>query len=260
MGDTGMTNDVTAPEPILRRVADEEAVAREAADEIARVARTTVAARGRMTLALTGGSTPKRLYALLADPGAPYRTSIPWERIDAFFGDDRHVPPDHPDSNYRMARETLLDHVPMGSVHRMRGEDPAEAAATSYEAELERRFGLVVTRDPPPRFDLVLLGLGTDAHVASLFPGNPALDELQRWVVAPLVEEVGAYRITLTLPVLNAAREVLFLVAGAHKEDAMAKVFAPARGAVPPPAARVRPDAGALVWIADEAAAARVPT
>lgn len=242
---------------VLRRVANEEEVALKGAEEIARVAAEAISARGTFTIALTGGATPRRLYELLASPAAGYRAGVPWARTHAFFGDERHVPPDHADSNYRMAREALLDHVELGSVHRMRGEEPdAEAAAVAYEAELESFFGVRAARDAPPRFDLVLLGLGEDAHVASLFPGSAALEERRRWVVAPYAEHLGTHRITLTLPVLNAGREVLFLVSGARKAQALAKVFAPAAGISEAPAARVRPASGELIWLVDAAAAA----
>jgi 6-phosphogluconolactonase len=241
--------------PVLVRVPDAEAVAHAAAEEVAREASRAVALRGAFTLALAGGSTPRRLYALLADGGAPFRGRIPWDRTHVFFGDERPVPADHPDSNYRMAREALLDHVAVASVHRIRGEDPA--AADAYEAELRRFFGIPPGGEPP-RLDLVLLGLGPDGHTASLFPGTPALDEAVRWVVSPFVARIGSRRTTLTLVVLNRARRVLFLVSGAGKAAAVARVLTPAPGAEPSPAARVRPDGGA-VWIVDDAAAALGP-
>ncbi len=242
-------------------LADAEAVARAAAEEIVGAAARAIEERGRFTVALTGGSTPRRTYALLADPRAPYRDRLAWDATDVFFGDERHVPPDHPDSNFRMAHEALLARVAAGSVHRMRGEESrAEEAAASYEAELRRFFGLLAPDDPPPRLDLVLLGLGPDGHAASLFPGSAALDERRRWVVAPFVERLGVHRITLTLPVLDAAREVLFIVSGAAKADALAQVLAPAPRSTPPPAARVRPEQGELRWIVDRAAASRLPS
>jgi len=241
-------------------VADAEAVARAAAEEIVEAGSRAIEERGRFTVALAGGSTPRRTYELLADPAAPFGERLRWDGTHAFFGDERHVPPDHPDSNYRMAREALLDRVAMASVHRMHGEErQAAAAAASYEAELRRFFGLASAGDAPPRLDLVLLGLGPDGHTASLFPGSAALDERRRWAVAPFVERLGAHRITLTLPVLDRTREVLFLVSGAEKADALAQVLTPAPGSAPPPAARVRPERGALVWIVDRAAASRVP-
>jgi 6-phosphogluconolactonase len=241
---------MSAPE--VRRVAGAEEVARAAAEEVAAAAAHAVAARGRFTLALSGGSTPHRLYALLADPQAPYRARLPWALTHVFFGDERPVGPEHPYSNYRMAREALLAHVPLGSVHRIRGEDPA--AARSYEEELRAFFGLA-PGDPPPRLDLVLLGLGPDGHTASLFPGSEALGELTRWVISPVVAQLGTRRTTLTLPVLDRARAILFLVSGAEKATALARVLSPAAGEEPLPAARVRPDGGRLIWLVDQAAA-----
>jgi 6-phosphogluconolactonase len=236
---------------VVRRVRDAEAVARAAAEELVGAAARAVAARGRFTLALSGGSTPRRLYALLADPGAPFRGRIPWDRTHVFFGDERSVPPDHPDSNYRMARGALLDHIAAASVHRIRGEEPG--AADAYEAEL-RRFFRIPAGGAPPRLDLVLLGLGPDGHTASLFPGTPAVDETSRWTASPFVPRLGTRRVTLTLPVLDRAREVLFLVSGGEKAPALARVLAAAPGAAALPAALVRP-AGGAVWIVDEAAA-----
>lgn len=244
---------------VLARVADAEALAAAAAAVVVDSASRAVAARGRFTIALSGGATPRRLYQLLADPGAPFRGRLPWDRVHVFFGDERHVPPDHQDSNYRAAREALLDHVSVASVHRMRGEEPdAGLAAAAYEAELARFFA-APAGGPAPRIDLVLLGLGADGHTASLFPGSPALHERRRWVVAPYVEKLGARRITLTFPALDRAREVVFVVSGAEKADALARVLAPSGEAEPPPAARVKPTAGPPRWLVDHAAAARLP-
>jgi 6-phosphogluconolactonase len=242
----------------VRVVADGEAAARAAAEEVVAAAAPGVSERGRFTIALSGGSTPRRLYALLADAAGPFRARVAWERVHVFFGDERHVPPEDAESNFRMAREALLDHVPVASVHRMRGELPEAAeAAREYEADLGRFFALDPAKDPPPRLDLVLLGLGPDGHTASLFPGTDVLGERRRWVAAPRVARLGTDRITLTLPVLDRARRVVFVAAGAEKAEAVARVLAP--GDSPPPAARVRPEAGALLWILDRAAAARLP-
>jgi 6-phosphogluconolactonase len=241
----------------ILRVADPEAMTSAAAAELARRGTAAVAERGSFTLVLAGGSTPRMLYRHLAGMTEPSRARVPWDRTHLFFGDERHVPPDDPDSNYRMAEEALIAHVSAASVHRMRGEEPAAAvAAAAYEAELRAFFHLRGADEPPPRFDLVLLGLGSDGHTASLFPGSAALDERRRWVVAPFVERLGAHRITLTLPALNRARAVLFLVSGAQKAEALARVLAPAAGELPP-AARVQPEGGELLWIVDRDAAAR---
>jgi 6-phosphogluconolactonase len=249
------------PRPeVLRRVTDREAVARAAADAIATAAAAAVRDRGRFTLALAGGSTPRRLYQLMADGDEAWRDAIAWDRVHVFFGDERHVPPDHPDSNYRMADEALLRHVPVASVHRMRGELPdAGLAAADYQRELERSFVLEAGEDPPPCLDLVLLGLGADGHTASLFPGSAALEERRSWVAAPFVERLRTFRITLTLPVLDRARRVLFVVAGAEKADAVARTFGPGGGSLATPAGRVQPATGQLEWIVDLAAAARIP-
>jgi 6-phosphogluconolactonase len=240
-------------------LADAVAVAREAAEQIASRCQRAVSASGRFSIALSGGSTPKRLYALLADPSAPYRARISWDRVQVFFGDERHVPPDDAQSNYRMAREAMLDHVPIpaANVHRILAERPAEEAAALYEQELRRAFSLAVSA--VPRFDLVLLGMGEDGHTASLFPGTKALSERRRLVVANWVPKFSTWRLTLTLPVFEAAAAVLFLVAGPDKAGPLAAVFDPASPPDAYPCQLIRPSSGELVWLADRAAAARVP-
>jgi 6-phosphogluconolactonase len=242
--------------PAVRRLADPGALARAAAEEFARLAGDAVRERGSFAVALAGGSTPRRLYALLADEGAPFRARVPWGRTHAFFGDERHVPPDHPDSNFRMASEALLSRVAVAGVHRIPAElpDPG-AAAAAYEADLRDTFGLR-EGDPPPRLDLVLLGLGADGHTASLFPGNPVLAERERWVAAPWVDRLATHRITLTLPLLRRARAVVFLVSGAEKAPALARVLAPPPDAPILPAARVaREVEGSVLWLVDADAA-----
>ncbi|GAO02397.1 6-phosphogluconolactonase [Anaeromyxobacter sp. PSR-1] len=242
-----------APPPgtTLVRAADPAGLARAAAEEVARRAGEAVAARGRFAVALAGGSTPRALYEVLADPAAPWRGRVPWARTEVWFGDERCVPPDHPDSNYRMAREALLDRVAPAAVHRIEGERPPAEAAARYEAALRRD---AEPDGAPPRLDLVLLGLGADGHTASLFPGSPALDERARWVAAPFVPAVGAHRVTLTLPVLERARAIAFLVSGAGKRAALGRLLAAGPPAIP--AARVRPLDGALLVLADEASLA----
>ncbi len=230
---------------------DAETLSWEAAGWFVRLAAEAVAGRGRFSVALSGGSTPRGLYALLA--GEPYRSQVPWSQVHVFWGDERHVPPDHPDSNYRLARQTLLDRVPIppGNVHRIPAERPdPQAAAAEYERTLRTFFG-----PGWPRFDLILLGLGADGHTASLFPGTAVLHETERLVAAPYVDGLSAHRLTLTPPVLNHAANVLFLVAG---EGKAATLHAVLEGPYRPerfPSQLVRPAEGRLVWIVDRAAA-----
>jgi 6-phosphogluconolactonase len=240
----------------VRVAPDAEALAGMAAREIAARVVAAVAARGRCDLALAGGRTPRRAYGLLA--ALPPGEGPPWEQVHVFFGDERHVPPDHPDSNFRMAREALLDAVPIpaGQVHRVRAEEvEAEAAARDYQADL--RQALDLAPGALPRLDLVLLGMGADGHVASLFPGSAALAEARRLVTSgPAPRPRDPERITLTLPVLNAAAAVLLLVSGADKAERVAEVLG---GRAPElPAGRLAP-AGELLWLLDQAAAARLP-
>jgi 6-phosphogluconolactonase len=201
-----------------------------------------VVARGRFVVALAGGSTPKATYALLA--GEDLAARVEWSLVHVFWGDERCVPPDHPDSNYRLAREALLDKVlvPARNVHRIQGELPPEQAAAAYAVELDAVLGA------SGRFDLILLGMGRDGHTASLFPGSAALTEHQRLVVAVYVEPLHSWRVTLTLPVINAAREVVFLVSGAAKASALERV----RAGEPVPAGLVRPAPGRLTWLVDQ--------
>ncbi|HUK65939.1 MAG TPA: 6-phosphogluconolactonase [Anaeromyxobacteraceae bacterium] len=240
---------------LVRVAKDASALMRLAAEEVAERAETAVAERGRFFLALAGGATPKRLYLLLADPRGPYFTRVPWDKTDIFFGDERHVHPDDPESNYGMARAALLSRVPVRPehVHRIRAEDTnADAVAADYERELRRTFGS--KPGELPRFDLVLLGLGQDGHTASLFPGSDALDATEKLVLAPYVERLRTHRITLALPVLNAARAVVFLVSGAEKAEKVAEVLEGAGSALP--AARIKPSGGELTWLLDAPAAA----
>jgi 6-phosphogluconolactonase len=229
---------------------DADALMSAAALRVATLSEASIGRHGRFTWALAGGSTPRRLYSLLAQ--APFISSVDWSRVEFFWGDERCVPPDHPDSNYRMARETLLDliHPDPARVHRMRGEEkPPSAAVAAYEAELQDTFGLHAG-SPPPSFDLILLGMGADGHTASLFPHSPTLRETQRWVTF----DPMAARLTLTRPVLNAGAHVLFLVSGASKAARLKHVLAgPDEGL---PAQRIRPAHGRLEWLVDAAAAA----
>jgi len=230
-----------------------------AADEFTRIARDAVGANGRFTVALAGGSTPRGIYSLLAEDARKSATTLPWDRMHFFWGDERCVLPDHPDSNYRMASETLLSEVPVppANVHRVRTELPAAEAAAEYEAMLREFFQL----EPGlfPRFDLVMLGMGADGHTASLFPNTAALSENLHLVAANWVDKFQAYRITLTLPVLNTASEVMFVVSGGDKADVVRQVLAGQSSGRIYPAARVRPTSGHLLWLMDSAAAAFLP-
>ncbi|HZY88352.1 MAG TPA: 6-phosphogluconolactonase [Gemmataceae bacterium] len=244
--------------PIVRRFPDAEPVSRAAAEEFVRRAAEAIAARGRFTVALSGGSTPRRLYQLLA--GEPYRGQVDWGRVEVFWGDERSVPPDDKESNYRMAREAMLTALalPPGHVHRMEAERAdRDTAAREYQAEIARAFG-VDANGEPPAFDLILLGMGPDGHTASLFPHTAALGETKRWVVVNHVPKFNTDRMTLTYPVLNRACEVLFLVAGADKAEPLAEVL---QGPPDPerlPSQRVRPTDGQLLFFVDRAAAARL--
>jgi 6-phosphogluconolactonase len=224
---------------------------RATAEEIVLAARNAVGERGRFTWALAGGSTPRTVYELLASDF--YRERMPWSATHFFWGDERHVPPDHADSNFRMAREAMLDRVPVPAenVHRIPAEEPdAQRAAVEYEATLRSFFS--ISSGEPPRFDLILLGLGKDGHTASLFPGGDAMRERERLVVAPWVEAQKTFRITLTAPVLNHARRAMFLVSGEEKAEALHAVLEGAREPERYPAQVVE---GNRLWMVDGAAA-----
>ncbi len=235
---------------------DPQQLARAAAGHIARIAAEAIAARGRFTIGLPGGSTPRLLFTLLSN--LPWVRRIDWEHVHVFWGDERCVPPDHPDSNYRLAHEMLLRNVPVPAeqIHRIHGElSPAEAART-YEQTLRTFFPEDTPTDPQPRFDLLLLGLGDDGHTASLFPGTPALTETTRWVAENYVPRLDSWRVTLTAPAINAAAQVIFLVSGAAKAEAVQAVL---QGPLRPsayPAQLIQPRAGQALWLVDQAAAA----
>jgi 6-phosphogluconolactonase len=235
-----------------------DALMEAAAAEFVRAAGEAIRGSGRFAVALSGGSTPKRLYALLAS--ASYAALVDWSRVVVFWGDERCVPPGNPASNYRMVRESLLDHVPVpeANVHRIRGEaDPMEAAA-AYERQLRQAFA---TPDGPPRraagarFDLVLLGMGNDGHTASLFPGTASVHETARWAMAHHVAALSMWRITLTPVVINAAAEVTFVVSGHEKAAILRRVIAGPYRPDALPAQAIAPQDGRLRWLLDAAAA-----
>jgi 6-phosphogluconolactonase len=239
----------------IRVLADPDAVAHAAADLFVDIADEASRARGRVTVALAGGSTPRRLYALLADPAQPHRHRGPWAVCHFFWGDERHVPPDHPESNAGMALDAMISRLPIPEtqVHRIPAERPdAAAAAREYERVLREFFGDV----PFPVFDLVLLGMGADGHTASLLPGTDAVREKTRWVAATWVEKFKSFRITLTAPAINRARHVIFMVAGSDKAAAVRDVLEGPPDAERLPAQLIRPTSGSLTWLLDRAAAA----
>ena len=228
---------------------DLEALSRVAAEEMVKVAQAAIEHRGRFSLVLSGGSTPRPLYRLLAKE----QDRIRWDRVDLFWGDERHVSPDDPRSNYRMARETLLDHVPIPAenIHPMPTDRPdPDETARDYQALLKDHF----PKDWP-RFDLVLLGMGADGHIASLFPGSSALDEKDRWVLAVRAPVEPPRRLTLTLPVFNHSSLIFVLVAGKVKAGALHRALAGPRDPKTSPAVGVQPAEGSVIWWTDEAAA-----
>jgi 6-phosphogluconolactonase len=225
-----------------------------AAEEFVRAARAAIGAQGRFTVALSGGSTPKALYSLLA---SKYPDFV-WNRVFLFFGDERHVPPTDAESNYRMVEESLLAKIkiPSENVFRVAAENPdAAAAASDYENRLRQFFE--ISPGEFPRFDLILLGMGPDGHAASLFPDSAALDEQSRLVVANWVAKFNTHRITFTFPVLNRAAEVMFMASGGDKGDMLRQVLE-GKNTPPLPSQRVQPSDGKLLWMLDEAAAAKL--
>ncbi len=229
------------------------ALAEQAAERFVEAQTKALDESGRFSVALSGGATPRGLYARLASE--PFRSRVDWGRVRVFWGDERCAPPDHPESNYRLAQELLLSRVPIPTenIYRMRGEAAdQDLAAAEYAGELQTAFGL--KRGERPRFDLILLGMGADGHTASLFPHSPALREVTRLAVAVYVEAVKGYRLTLTLPVLNNAVRVLFLVSGSDKAGWLRSVLT-GKPSPDAPASLVRPERGTLQWIVDRAAA-----
>ncbi|BAY49966.1 6-phosphogluconolactonase (plasmid) [Scytonema sp. HK-05] len=245
--------------PEIQVFANPEALTQAAATKFVQQAHQAIQARGRFTIALSGGSTPKSLYALLATQ--PWGNQIPWNQVHLFWGDERHVPPSDPSSNFRMTQERLLFQVPIPhqNVHRIKAENPdAQAVAAEYERDLKQFFQL--GEHQFPRFDLVLLGMGANGHTASLFPGTAAVDEQTRLVVAPWVEELNTNSITLTPPAINNALEVIFFVTGTEKAATLKAVL---EGQYQPerlPAQIIRPTQGKVVWMVDQAAASSLST
>lgn len=249
-----MTNE----QGVVRIYPDKERLMTAAADLFIIVATEAIAEQGMAQIALTGGSTPRAFYQLLATP--EYAARVDWAHVAIWFGDERCVPADHPESNFRMAHEALLAHVPIPAeqIHRMPGELPPDEAATRYEADLRTGFNLAPGE--LPRFDLIWLGMGNDGHTASLFPGTAALEVTDRLCVANHIPQLQTDRLTLTFPVLNAAARVAFLVAGEEKAPMVARVLEDRRAPGEPllPVQRVRPTSGQLLWLLDIDAAGQL--
>ncbi len=242
--------------PAIEIAQDAETLARLAAGKIAEMAQRFIQAQGQFSIVLTGGSTPRRLYQLLSRQDL---YPIDWQRVQIFFSDERCVPPEHADSNFKMASEALLAKIsiPNANIHRMPGEEAPVSGAVAYEKMLRQIF----PNSAYPAFDLILLGLGEDGHTASLFPNTTAMEETQTWVTwvehtsqpFPLVD-----RLTLTLPAINAGANIFFLVAGSGKQSILSKILF-GRNAQPPlPAQLINPVSGKLVWLVDRAAAGQV--
>jgi 6-phosphogluconolactonase len=235
---------------VWRDLAD---LSRKAAEEFVRLANQVVSEKDCFTVALSGGSTPKELYSLLAAP--EFAERIPWPKVHLFWGDERCVAPDHPESNYRMVKETLLSKVPIPekNVHRMKGEEDPRIAARNYEQTLRKFFAL--SEGEFPRFDLVLLGLGRDGHMASLFPGSAALHSTNHLVAAVASAPPQPNRLTLTLPVINRAAHIIFLVAGKDKAAALRDALGAENDPVRFPSQSIKPGKGKLTWLVDQDAA-----
>jgi 6-phosphogluconolactonase len=240
------------PEPKLIILNDQQELFVRAAEEIAHIAGESVCTHGEFTLCLSGGSTPAATYDLLA---TRFQLSVDWKEVQFFWGDERCVPPDNPESNFAMTNRTMLSKLSLrpDQVHRMRGEDPPAAGATAYEAEMRKCFGLGEAEFP--RFDLILLGLGDNRHTASLFPGDPAIHETQRMVLPVNADAEPRNRLTITPPVINNARCVMFLVKGQSKAAAVKDILEGPRDPDKRPAQIVAPHDGEVVWLLDKDAA-----
>jgi len=239
--------------------ASAEEVTRRAAQYFVDGIRAAAGARGKARIAVSGGNTPKQTFALLADPSAQYREQIPWENLELYWVDERCVPPDHPDSNYRMTREALLDKVPLSKtqIFRIQGELDPEEAAARYEFDLRQSFRLEGAE--LPCFDMVELGMGPDGHTASLFPHTEGLQEMMRIAIANHVAQKDAWRVTLTWPVIDQARDVFFLIEGADKVAALKQVFLGPYDPQTYPSQLIRPASRRITLLLDSAAAAALP-
>jgi 6-phosphogluconolactonase len=238
---------------------DAVGLAGRAAQYFVEMAGEAAAYQGRARIAISGGSTPLATFLMLVDPDQPWRARMPWDKLELYWVDERCVPPDNSESNYRMTREVLLDQVPLRpeQIHRMEGELDPEAAAARYEAELRNSFRLEGAESP--RFDLIALGMGEDGHTASLFPNTAAIHEMSRLATANYVPQKEAWRITLTWPVINHAKSVFFLIGGADKAQILKDVLTGPHDPERLPSQLIWPSSGILTLILDKAAAALLP-
>ncbi len=238
----------------------QDALSRATAERFVKGIQSAVTTRGIARIAISGGSSPKPVFALLADPNAPYRAAIPWDRLWIFWVDERCVPPEHPDSNFGAARDLLLDRVPLAPDHaiRIEGELDPEQAAARYESAIRKHYRLEGAE--VPIFDVVQLGMGDDGHCASLFPHTAALHEVVRVAIANHVpQQKQSWRVTLTWPVINAARDVFFLIDGPSKADPLGRVLLGPWDPETLPSQLVQPQTGRLLFLLDTAAAAHLP-
>jgi 6-phosphogluconolactonase len=234
------------------RFANSEAVAQAGAELFREKALKAIQAKGAFRVALSGGSTPKRMFAILAEP--PFLADIDWAKVHLFWSDERSVPLDHDDSNFKNARSLLIDRVGFvaANIHPMLAQAYLSDGGRDYEISISRDFGLPLD-GPPPSFDLIYLGMGSDAHTASLFPGTEALGEIKRWVVRNSVPKLSTTRLTFTYPLINAAQSVCFLVSGADKAESLREVLEGPRDIDKYPSQGVKP-AGELLWYCDQPA------
>jgi 6-phosphogluconolactonase len=245
---------------VIRQMSDTKALYVAAAEQVCRIGQLAFETTGRFSLVLSGGTTPRPLYELLAAP--PFSTAIDWSKVEFFWGDERVVSPDSPESNYRMAREAMLDalKVPAAHIHRIRAEEKElDKAAQAYEEEIERVIGRVAgVGRRPPSFNLFLLGMGPDGHTASIYPDTDALDHTERWVIPVDVPSLGAKRITMTPTLINRAHFIIFIVTGKAKADVVHDVLQGPRNPRHCPAQLIHPLTGEVIWFADADASSKL--
>jgi len=229
---------------------DLEALSLRAASIFVSASKNSIAAKKRFAVAISGGSTPRRLYTLLGSEA--YRDQVDWQHVHFFWADERCVPKDDEASNFRIAFDALLSKIalPQENIHRIKGEEAPDKAARDYEEEIRRFFG----ESERPGFDLIILGMGEDGHTASLFPGSKSLEETVKLAIPVYLEKPGKNRITLTLPVLNSADQILFLVAGPSKAAVLSEVLGEGEKKKGFPVGLVRPDHGSMIWLIDQEA------